>query len=93
MVSQGNRKGRYILEGSFRQSFEQFYDLSCAHDFDCMLRHCLIMILFSCCCSDDSSPSKTINGHQRSGDERLVVIENDPYEAARGAHAIVLCTR
>jgi len=42
--------------------------------------------------SDDSSPSKTINGHQRSGDERLVVIENDPYEAARGAHAIVLCT-
>ena len=27
------------------------------------------------------------------GDERLVVIESDPYEAARGAHALVVCTR
>jgi len=39
------------------------------------------------CENDDSSRRR------RTGDERLVVIESDPYEAARGAHALVVCTR
>merc|ERR1719259_468368 len=39
------------------------------------------------CENDDSSRRR------RAGDERLVVIESDPYEASRGAHALVVCTR
>jgi len=42
---------------------------------------------------DDSDPKVNEGDNVRQGNERLVVIESDPYEAARGAHALVVCTR